>query len=156
MNAIDAKVGQKYLSKKGTPVTMIAHKGDKVTLKISGSDNEIDVVKNYELKPYRDAEVNKEAKFLIRANGGRGKGGRKPSKESLSTTIDPMLLAGGKTVKDIAELAIKNAPDLAKGKDVEANVRARMVSFSRKGWKIEKDDKKHIRVIKPKEVAHAN
>jgi hypothetical protein len=157
MNAIDAKVGQKYLSKKGTPVTVVGHKGEKVTLKISGSENEIDVAKNYELKPYRDTEVNKEAKILIRANGGgRGKGGRKPSKESLSATIDPMLFAGGKTVKEIAELAIKNAPDLAKGKDVEANVRARMVSFSRKGWKIEKNDKKHVRVIKPKEGAHAN
>ena len=67
-----------------------------------------------------------------------------------------MVCAGGKTVQEIADLAIKNAPDLAKGKDVEANVRARMVSFSRKGWKIEKDDKKYVRVIKPKEVAHAN
>jgi hypothetical protein len=152
MNAIDAKVGQKYLSKKGTPVTIVAHKGEKVVLKISGSENEIDVAKNYELKPYRDAEVNKEAKILIRANGsGRHKGGRKPTKESLSATIDPMLFEGGKTVKEIAESAIKQSVDLAKGKDVEANVRARMVSFSRKGWKIEKNDKKHIRVIKPKE-----
>jgi hypothetical protein len=40
------------------------------------------------------------------------------------STIDPMLFAGGKTVKEIAELAIKQAADLAKGKDVEANVRA--------------------------------
>jgi hypothetical protein len=67
-----------------------------------------------------------------------------------------MLFVGGKTVKEIAELAIKNAPALAKGKDVEATVRARMVSFSRKGWKVEKSDKKQVRVIKPKEVAHAN
>lgn len=150
MNAIDAKVGEKYLSKKGTPVTVVAHKGDKVTLKISGSENEIDVAKNYELKPYRNTEVNKEAKILIRANGAR-RTGSKSAKASLSSTIDPMLFAGGKTVKEIAELAIKQAADLAKGKDVEANVRARMVSFSRKGWKIEKDEKKHVRVIKPKE-----
>lgn len=127
MNAIDAKVGQKYLSKKGTPVTVVAHNGDKVVLKIAGSKNEVDFAKNYELKPYRDAEVNKEAKILIRANGGgRHKGGRKLNKESLSVTIDPMLFAGGKTVKEIAEQVIKQAADLAKGKDVEANVRARM------------------------------
>lgn len=151
MNAIEAKVGQRYLSAKGTPVTVVAQKGDKVTLKISGSENEIDVAKNYELKPYRDNEVNKEAKILIRANGGgRPKGGLRPNKKSLSSTIDPMLFAGGKTVQEIGDLAFKNAPDLAKGKDVEANVRARMVSFSRKGWTIEKNDKKHVRVIKPK------
>ncbi len=154
MNAIDAKVGQKYLSKKGTPVTVVGHKGDKVVLKIGGSENDIEVAKTYELKSYKESEVSKEAKTLIRA--GHPKGSGKPKGPSLSAVIDPMLFAGGKTAKEIAALAIKQAPDLAKGKDVEANVRARMVSFSRKGWKIEKNDKKHVRVIKPKEVAHAN
>ena len=152
MDAIKATIGEKYLSKKGTPVTVIKHKGDKVVVKIGGSENEIEVAKNYDLKPFNEAAVNKEAKILIRANGGgKHKGGRKLNKESLSATIDPMLFSGGKTVKEIAELAIKQAAELTKGKDVEANVRARMVSFSRKGWKIEKDDKKHVRVIKPKE-----
>ncbi len=155
MNAIDAKVGQKYLSKKGTPVTVVGHKNDKVVLKIGGSENDIEVSKNYELKSYKESQISKEAKTLIRANGGgRSKGGRKSNKESLSATIDPMLFAGGKTVKEIAALAIKQAADLAKGKDVEANVRARMVSFSRKAWKIEKDDKKHVRVLKPKANGH--
>ena len=153
MNAIDAKVGQKYLSKKGTPITVVGHKGDKVVLKIGVSENDIEVAKTYELKPYKESEVSKEAN-LIRA--GLPKGSGKPKGPSLSTVIDPILFAGGKTAKEIAALAIKQAPDLAKGKDVEANVRARMVSFSRKGWKIEKDDKKHVRVIKPKESGHAN
>lgn len=149
MNAIDAKVGQKYLSKKGTPVTVVNHKGDKVVLKIEGSENDIEVAKTYELKSYNESQISKEAKSLIRA--GRPKGKNKPKGQSLSAVIDPMLFNGGKTVKEIAGLAIKQAADLAKGKDVQANVRARMVSFSRKGWKIEKDDKKHVRVIKPKE-----
>ena len=149
MNAIDAKVGQKYLSKKGTPVTVVGHKGDKVVVRIGGSENDIEVAKSYELKPYKESNISKETKTLGRANQTNGSG--KPKRPSLSAVIDPMLFAGGKTAKEIAELAIKRAADLAKGKDVEANVRARMVSFSRKGWKIEKNDQKHVRVIKPKE-----
>ena len=128
MNAIDAKIGQQYLSKKGTPVTVVGHKSDKVVLKIGGSENEIEVLKNYELKSYQESQVNNEAKSLISA--GRHKGTSKPKGKSLSAVIDPMLFAGGKTVKEIAEHAIKQAADLAKGKDVGANVRARMVSFS--------------------------
>lgn len=149
MNATDAKIGQKYLSKKGTPVTVVSHKGDKVVVRIGGSDNDIEVAKNYELKPYKESRISKEAKTLIRASRTNGPG--KPKRPSLSSVIDPMLFAGGKTAKEIAEIAIKQVADLAKGKDVGANVRARMVSFSRKGWKIEKNEKKHIRVIKPKE-----
>jgi hypothetical protein len=149
MNAIDAKVGQKYLSKKGTPVTVVGNKGDKVVLKIGGSENDIEVAKTYELKSYKESELSKETKTLLRA--GLPKGFGKHKGLSLSAVIDPMLFAGGKTAKEIAALTIKQAPDLTKGKDVEANVRARMVSFSRKGWKIEKNDKKHIRVIRPKE-----
>ena len=149
MDAIKAKIGEKYLSKKGTPVVVVAHKGDKVVLKIRGSENEIDVAKDYELKPYKESEVSKDARALIRANGQAKKGGR--SKEgSVAALIDPLLFAGGKTAQEIAELVTKQASDLAKGKDVNANVRARMVSYSRKGWRIEKNDRKHVKVVKPK------
>lgn len=152
MNATDAKVGHKYLSAKGTPVIVTKHKGDRTMLKVEVTGNEIEVAKNYELKPFSEAGINKDTKILMRANGHSLKRAtpKKPRKESLSAIIDPMLFAGGKTVKEIAEMATKHASDLAKGKDVEANVRARMVSFSRKEWKIEKNDKKHVRVIKPK------
>jgi hypothetical protein len=146
MNASEAKVGQKYLSKKGTPVLVIAHKTDKVILKVSGSDNEVPVPKNYELHPYNKSQVSKEARILEQAKGS--KAGRKPRGESVAAIIDPLLFAGKNTVKEIADLVTKKAADLTKGKDMEANVRARMVSYSRKGWKIKKDDKKHVHVVK--------
>jgi hypothetical protein len=148
MDAIKATIGEKYLSKKGTPVTVIKHKGDKVVLKIAGSDNEIEVAKDYELKPYDKSQVSKEARILEKANSP--KGGRKPRGESVAAIIDPLLFAGGKSVKEIAELVTKKAGDLAKGKDMEANVRARMVTYSRKGWRIEKNDRKHVKVVKLK------
>ena len=68
---------------------------------------------------------------------------------TLAFMIDPFLLAGGMTVKEIAgELATK-AADAAKGKDLAANVRARMVSYTRKGWRVVKDDEKRVKVVQP-------
>jgi hypothetical protein len=75
-----------------------------------------------------------------RANGGG----------ALSVIIDPMLLAGGMTTKEIAAELAKKVGDAGKGKDLEANVRARMVSYTRKGWKVVKDDKKRVRVTQKK------
>ena len=66
---------------------------------------------------------------------------------SLAAIIDPMLLAGGKTVKEIAAELAKKAAEAAKGKDLAANVRARMVSYTRKGWRVEKDDQKRVKVV---------
>lgn len=66
---------------------------------------------------------------------------------SLASLIDPLLLAGGMTVKEIAgELATK-AAEAAKGKDLSANVRARMVSYTRKGWHVVKDDEKRVKLV---------
>ncbi|MFA5138318.1 MAG: hypothetical protein WC728_03715 [Elusimicrobiota bacterium] len=66
---------------------------------------------------------------------------------SLAAIIDPLLLAGGHTVKEIAEDLGRTAGEAAKGKDLAANVRARMVSYTRKGWKVEKDDQKRVKVV---------
>ena len=41
----------------------------------------------------------------------------------------------------------KKAGQAAKGKDLQANVRARMVSFRRQGLRVEKDEKKRVKVI---------
>lgn len=66
---------------------------------------------------------------------------------SLASLIDPLLLAGGMTVKEIAGELAKKAADAAKGKDLAANVRARMVSYTRKGWQVIKDDEKRVKLV---------
>lgn len=146
MEAIKATIGEKYLSKKGTPVVVLGHKGDKVILKVSGSDNDVPVANDYELRPYNRAQVSKDALPLEQVNGARG--GRNPRGESVASMIDPYLLQGGKTVREIAELVSEKAGELAKKRNMEANVRARMVTYSRKGWKVEKNDRKHVMVVK--------
>jgi hypothetical protein len=70
--------------------------------------------------------------------------------KSLAALIDPMLLAGGHTVKNIAGELARKGGDLAKGKDLKANVRARMVSYTRKGWQITKDADKCVQLLPPK------
>lgn len=80
------------------------------------------------------------AKKVAGKNGG-GRDG------SLSILIDPLLLAGGHTIKEIAAELAKKAGDAAKDRDLAANVRARMVSYTRKGWQVKKDDQKRVQVI---------
>ena len=147
MNAEKAEVGQKYLSKKGVPVTVMSMKGDKVVLRVEVSGNKVEVAKNYELLPYKESKVSKEAKLLADSNG-RKIGARREG--SLAVIIDPMLFTGGKTIQEMADVVAKKAGQAAKGKDLQANVRARMVTFRRKGWRVEKNGKKHIKVIQSK------
>jgi len=148
MYAEKAEVNQKYLNKYGTPVKMIGLKGNKVILEVDVSGNKVEVAKDYYLKPYRDSELNKEAKALLKANGNGKKNGHREG--SLSSLIDPMLLAGDHTVKEIADQLAKKAASLVKGKDLEANVRARMVTYTRKGWRVQKDDQKRVKVVQSK------
>ncbi|MHB2025104.1 MAG: hypothetical protein ACYCPQ_00490 [Elusimicrobiota bacterium] len=68
----------------------------------------------------------------------------------LAAIIDPMLFSGDKTVKEIAAELAKMGGEAAKGKDLAANVRARMVSYTRKGWRVEKDDQKRVMVVQQK------
>ncbi len=77
-----------------------------------------------------------------------GKKGRAAGREgSLAAFIDPMLTAGRYTIKEIAAELAKKAGEAAKDKDLAANVRARMVSYTRKGWRVEKDEKKRVKVV---------
>ena len=82
----------------------------------------------------------KSKRKIAGANGSASNG-------SLAAFIDPMLFAGDKTVKEIAAELAKKAAAAAKGKDLAANVRARMVSYTRKGWRVEKDDQKRVKVV---------
>ncbi len=143
MNADKAKVGDRYLSKTGVPVTVMGTKGDKIILRVEVSGNKVEVAKNYELKPYSESKVSKESMALVNSNAKKGN----HREGSLASIIDPMLFTGNKTIREIAVELAKKAGSNAKGKDLEANVRARMVSYKRKGCRIEKDEKKRVKVI---------
>ena len=101
-----------------------------------------------------------EERNMAKKNGN-GKGGQAVMKTktakvagqkqtgSLAAIIDPLLHAGGHTIKEIAAELAKKAGDAANDRDLAANVRARMVSYTRKGWQVVKDGEKRIRVVQP-------
>ena len=153
MLAGTALVGTKYLSKTGIPVKVVEFKGDKVVLFSEATQTNITVSKNYPLQEYEEQKVSSEAKTLMNANGSDKCGkARKPKGETLASVIDPYLFQGGRTVKEIVTEIEKKKLAITKGKDetsLSANVRARLVCYSRKNWKIEKTDDKRVKVIRP-------
>lgn len=149
MNAEKAEVGKKYLSKQGVPVTIVGSRGDKIVVKLVTTGNQVDVPKDYELQPYDENKIASIARVHLKSNGKGGKGPKKKT-ESLAAIIDPLLFEGKMTVKEIAVELAKKAGDLGKNKDLEANCRARLVSYRRKGWQVLKDDKKRVKVIERK------
>lgn len=95
------------------------------------------------------AKKNGKVAKTVAANGVKkaGKAQGAGREGSLAAFIDPMLTTGQHTVQEIAAELAKKAGDAAKGKDLQANVRARMVSYARKGWQVVRDDKKRVRVV---------
>lgn len=150
MNANKAETGKKYLTKRGDPVTVMGTKGDKMVLKIETTGNKTEVDGSYELQPYEESKLSKDARLLLKANGQgkHGKGPRKIREGSLAAVIDQFLFDGKHTVKEIAAELLKKAGAACKGKDLEANVRARLFTYRRKGFRVDKDAQKRIRVIK--------
>jgi hypothetical protein len=65
------------------------------------------------------------AKAKAAAKATKPQGAKKEG--SLAAIIDPMLTAGGSTVAEIAAELAKKAGEAGKGKDLAANVRARML-----------------------------
>jgi hypothetical protein len=149
MKASEAKEGSRYLSRTGIPVTVTGTKNGKVLIRLETTKTTVGVNGDYELKPIPGKQMPKEFKpeavekikakptLKVQATGA----------VSLSAVIDPMLLAGGHTVKDIAAELLKKAGAIAKGKDLKANVRARMVAYTRKGWQVTKDAQKRVKVL---------
>jgi hypothetical protein len=145
MNAMQAEIGRKYLTRTGIPATVIGAKDGKVLLKLATTGSIIRVNGDYELKPLAGAMLGHTSKSSKKAATNAKSGAQKPT--SLAAIIDPLLLAGGHTAKEIAAELGKRAGEDAKGKDLEANVRARLVSYKRKGWQVLKNGKK-VRVVR--------
>lgn len=108
-----------------------------------------DEVKRIEWEERAMTKKNGKVAKVVAANGAkkawRAQGAGR--KGSLAAIIDPLLTAGKHTVKELAAELAEKAGDVAKGKDLQANVRARLVSYSRKGWQVVRDNEKRVRVV---------
>jgi len=161
MKARDAKVGEKYLSKTGAMVTKTGEKDGKIVMKLArgivfrcGPDYELKLVSdaaNGKVHNPKSRQKGPAAKVVVaprHENAICATAAKPPRVVSLASIIDPLLLAGGHTVRDIAIELSNKAGDAGQGKDVEANVRARLVTYTRKGWLVVKDENKRVKVVK--------
>jgi len=149
MKASEAKVGEMYLSRTGIPVTMVGPRGEKFLIKLKTTGTFTMVNGDYDLKPYDEKHVGRDSKAILKANAKGKPADKAKAKDgvSLASIIDPLILAGGKTTQEIATELAKKAGEAGKGKDLNANVRARLVTYTRKGWQVIKDDKRHVKVV---------
>lgn len=109
-----------------------------------------DEVKRIEWEERSMAKKNGKTRKAGKATGTKTTKAKAAGKEgSLAAIIDPMLAAGQHTVKEIAAELAKKGGEVAKGRDLEANVRARMVAYKRRGWQVERDEQKRVRVLQP-------
>ena len=161
MKASEAKVGERYLSRTGVMVVCEGTERDRVILRMQPSGTIFLVTPGYELKPINpDGKIlkRKAAKAVAAPKQQSGVGAttvKPPRAASLAAIIDPMLLSSGYTVKEIAAEVARKAGEAAKGKDIEANVRARMMTYKRKGWQVAKDENKRVRILRNTACANA-
>ena len=132
------KIGGRYLTATGIPVEIFAVCDGAVVLQSLASDNRFSIPAGYPLELLRG-----ESAFTLRANlyvprAVRIRQAYTPvAVKQLAPIIDAMLLAGGKTMRGILRELRRKASASCKGKDLAANVRARLHWFKRKGYRVQ-------------------
>ncbi len=126
---------QKYLTTKGTPVIYLGRTKNGLHLKSEATGHDIYVPRNYKLEPFESNKINKGSKILMNPSNVNGKITEHKTPK-LAHMIDKYLFEGKYTVKEIAE-KIKSEP-MANGRNLQANVHARLVGYRRKGIPIQK------------------
>jgi len=129
------KINEKCITAKGDPVIFLGATKDKMIVKSIATGNENQVPLNYKLLPYVAEKVSGIAKALI-DGGSKKKAGE--SKPKLSHKIDAYLVKNKHTITEIAGF-LKDAPE-AVGKNLRANIFARMVSYKRRGDRVVKKE----------------
>lgn len=149
MPVSNPRVGSRHLTLTGAPVQVLEVRADAVVLQSLASDNRIRVPADYPLRPF-DAE---QAVWEARPNPYSPRSREAEVSKSiaqakpLAPLIDAMLLTGGKTMRGILRELRRKASAACRGKDLKANVRARLYWFRKKRGRIERDEHGHLRVV---------
>ena len=140
MPSRDPKAGNRYLTVTGVPVRVLeVHEGTMV-LQGLASDNRFVAPAGYPLRPFKGEAAAFEAR-LSPYLGPQTKARRGQAQpKHLAPIIDAMLLAGGHTMRGIVRELRRRASAACRGKDLKANVRARMYWLGRKGYTIDTDE----------------
>ena len=132
MTTQDLKPGDLRITATGVPVQVVAVKTDVIILKSLKSDNKFSVSVDYTLRPLRKrrhpgqaseaSAIRDPEKLVYELDPGDN-----PRRKPLSYLIDSLLLKGGLTMRGVARELRRKDSVSCKGKDVRANIRARLL-----------------------------
>ncbi|MBI4377237.1 MAG: hypothetical protein HY549_12405 [Elusimicrobia bacterium] len=142
-------IGSRRLTPTGLPVQVAEiQAGGAMLLQSLVSDNRIAVPPEYPLLTYRESDFETRARaYSRRPKGAEIRSTPRPPK-TLAPLIDAMLLAGNRTMRGILRELRRRASAACRGKDLKANVRARMYWLRKRGYRVErlaKDEKGECR-----------
>lgn len=138
MPAFSPKVGVRYLTPTGAPVQVLEVQENVIVLQGLASDNRLRVPGGYPLQPFDPEKAVSEARpspYNPRARQTESVAPVKP----IAPLIDAMLLAGNKTMRGILRELRRKASAACHGRDLEANVRARVYWLKKKGRVVMRD-----------------
>lgn len=139
MSAHKLKPGGRYITATGVPVRILSVTNNAILLKSLQSDNRFSVSVGY---PLRVATGNGADTIHEPQTSA-------PSTKPLAPLIDAMLLKGGMTMRGIVRELKRKASASCNGRDVAANVRARIYWAQRRGFRVERDNSGRLRIVAP-------
>ncbi|MEK6536988.1 MAG: hypothetical protein AABZ63_05845 [Actinomycetota bacterium] len=151
MGAREPRVGAEYATASGLPVRVVAVNEGQVELQSLASDSRFYVPASYPLGPMSGPMSGPNVAVARRsyphqACGPAAAGAPARMNKPIAPIIDAMLLAGGHTMRGIVREVRRKASAACRSKDLQANVRARLYWFRRKGRSADRDAQGRIRV----------
>ncbi len=147
MTICKPKIGKNYLTISGLPVRVTGLNSDIIILQSLDSVNRFTVPLNYPLGSIDDQKLqllNKSWPDEVKSSNGQE---QNHQPEPLAPIIDALLLAGGKSMRGLVREIKRKASSACKGKDVWANVRARIYWLRKKGFRAEKNERDQIQIV---------
>ena len=141
------KPGDRYLTVTGAPVQILAVQDGGVLAQSLASDNRFYLPTDYPLSPFKpDAAAWEMRSNPYISRSARPKVSHVAVQKQLAPIIDALLLKGGMTMQGLAREVKRQASAACKGKDVKANIRARIYWFKRKGCRVKKNEYSQLKV----------
>ena len=132
MGARELRVGTEYATPSGLPVRVVAVNGGQVELQSLASDSRFYVPAGYPLGPMTEPNLAMARKAYPQPACRPAAGASIRTNKPLAPIIDAMLLAGGMTMRGMVRELKRRASAACRGKDLRANIRARVYWLRKK------------------------
>lgn len=137
MARLDPRPGGRYLTASGAPVQVLEMRDGLMVLQGLASDNRFSVPGTYPLEPLRATAVFDLRREPYVPRAARIQQTRtSQAVKQLAPLIDAMLITGNKTMRGIVRDLRRRASVACRGRDVRANIRARIYWLKKKGLNV--------------------